>query len=1521
MASGVHVRFLEHRTGETRIERFDGGERGDGACRVAGHSVAPIFSVVERKANPWISVLAYPTMRRISRCAESRRANGYSCCAFVGTEYLLGQATFPDFCLTVWHWRTGERLTVVNGPNATTLGMDRATIACPTDSARLVARFAPSTGTLSVYRVLACSNTVRLFPLDVRFERRPVSCSWSTAGTLLYYCDQHGNVCSVDLDEDQRDRGRDRTIVRVAEQAIPWRNPALVGHSDGVLVFGVNDADRERDVRATFYRKPWKDENDEWRATWTIPLRSYPRHAVSDPRRDGILILGEDGNLYEMVWESREHTPRLECLLWGDVHYATIVPLPGRYLGALDRADGLTIVDATTGKLVSSSTRLAHHVADLTSHPTSPILASCSEAGNCLFVDACTPSCPRTTHCVHLQREPLDRVKFSDRGCLLGVSAIRIGRLFLLSTSPAEPRVAAWLNLGRKVLDFLIHETDDDDVAKTLILVGNDESSNSRIGNEILEYACRWSERSVYREDADRSTKLPSSFERVHRGKGSSREMIGIPYLSKQLHRIELKEDPREGAFLVEALPSLHQTRGIEITVQRGKSSCLLTCGFDGLIVGRDHVDPRRVFALLVAHHRSEGGGRRAVLVGHAIISLGRNGDLVANGLPCRRIERNDRSSRSTGSARRVTPDRLETGKTDPPDATHFVETQEEAETWVERTVHRRSMVEQKRALASRLSLLRDWTKLKRQITTLLDSNETAPPNQRLPISAFDLDRASRELAFEAMEKRLYRDAEEQIARQDRTSRYIRDRFLDPLVVRPRSVFSLFGRSRVTNYPLAELASQDRRLAAWSRFSMKTRQLVSRLEDEDNPCTLDVENPWSSCHGFVEVSEACAIAEFREREIKERFDERFEQTRTAKQKEITAANDRAKEVRRLVRELRCTFHVDASSKLLEAPEWHPTEREEDAFDVDASQREQPDDDDDDDDDPEVEAKVEEFRRNALDEMMDGALEVRLEDNAKRNIPMPECLRSKDPFDYTEEDARAIESYEKKIRARESDREKYRSTLESDIERITEEFSRSAKIFDDELNELSCEKIRVERSILQGRLSALRTIVRHREIVEERREVERAIESELAPATKETRELCEQCDLFEAGVAEARIGYENARKRDRQLEGKFRGELVESKPSMTEYLFRQYRKRPALSGTHGACGASVAFLAELASCLIEERTSDVLPAECSSYLRAVNHLDAMPDGPSRRPELDHWRLTCRLRRLKMEAETKVKSCAIELAEAEQSLTFLRKACTFARDKVDRCKRTIELRQASLEADSSTDRDVALTLKTGQLRMRGKGCPFTDWEDAVPTPVEEVTRANRAIQEAERRRSDALRKLAKVQELVSLEEWRHELEKTRMEDLLVRARDLDLVKVRLALFFQLVLEIDPSPSLLFLVREKMVSVSRFHWESGATRRKRASESERLVTEIRTWRRRNDESTRKTERSTIEREQLVLASRDPLRLRVAAFRASGARALRRKARLAARIRDNLQQLSILETRLETCKLRTYPTLKLKF
>lgn len=111
---------------------------------------------------------------------------------------------------------------------------------------------------------------------------------------------------------------------------------------------------------------------------------------------------------------------------------------------------------------------------------------------------------------------------------------------------------------------------------------------------------------------------------------------------------------------------------------------------------------------------------------------------------------------------------------------------------------------------------------------TLLDENEEAPSSTRLPISAFDVDKEGRELALEAAktkERQLARDAEERIAQLQRSICYLRERFLDPLIVPPRSIYSFFDRSKVTNYPLMQSTPREAEFPSQFRFSMETGQL------------------------------------------------------------------------------------------------------------------------------------------------------------------------------------------------------------------------------------------------------------------------------------------------------------------------------------------------------------------------------------------------------------------------------------------------------------------------------------------------------------------------------------------------------------------------------------------------------------------------------------------------------------------------------------------------------------------------
>ncbi|KZC11088.1 hypothetical protein WN55_02449, partial [Dufourea novaeangliae] len=432
--SGVYARFFDWITGETRIERFEGRERGDGASCVAGLSIAPIFSLVERKSNPRILIFVYPSIRRIARCARSEEANGYACCAFAGTEYLLGQTIFPDFRIVVWHWKTGEWMTTID---VTMMSHDHLILTCSPDSPLLVARHSPNNRpTVSIYRLLICSKIVRLFPVETNTisDLEPVSLSWSTGGTLLV-CDRLGNVSTVELDLDET---REQRVRRIIESLVrPRRKPVLVAHRGGAMLVVAPSDETNAEIRATFFKKRTTDREENWRPIWTISLSSYPNRMVSHPRDDKIVLLAENGEMYAIIGPSRDCVPRFELITRWDNDYAMIARLPGSYLGALSRPTGrLVIVDTATGNVVSPMNRLLlkHHgkVTRLVSHPSLPILATCSVAGNCVIVEASTPSSPRIVNCVHLQREPLDRLKFSEGGRLLGVGASRLGRLFLL---------------------------------------------------------------------------------------------------------------------------------------------------------------------------------------------------------------------------------------------------------------------------------------------------------------------------------------------------------------------------------------------------------------------------------------------------------------------------------------------------------------------------------------------------------------------------------------------------------------------------------------------------------------------------------------------------------------------------------------------------------------------------------------------------------------------------------------------------------------------------------------------------------------------------------------------------------------------------------------------------------------------------------------------------------------------------------------------------------------------------------
>lgn len=140
---------------------------------------------------------------------------------------------------------------------------------------------------------------------------------------------------------------------------------------------------------------------------------------------------------------------------------------------------------------------------------------------------------------------------------------------------------------------------------------------------------------------------------------------------------------------------------------------------------------------------------------------------------------------------------------------------------------------------AEKAAIVKDLENLKAIVRQLLDANETCPEMERLPVSAFDLDRAGREqklkMAKEEREK-VRMELEHRCVSMDRVADWIKATFWDPQIVLGRSIFSFSGDTEVTNYPLTEEDPYLKEHLRWAQFA----------RDSVRSIVYDTFQPWRS---------------------------------------------------------------------------------------------------------------------------------------------------------------------------------------------------------------------------------------------------------------------------------------------------------------------------------------------------------------------------------------------------------------------------------------------------------------------------------------------------------------------------------------------------------------------------------------------------------------------------------------------------------------------------------------------------
>jgi len=95
------------------------------------------------------------------------------------------------------------------------------------------------------------------------------------------------------------------------------------------------------------------------------------------------------------------------------------------------------------------------------------------------------------------------------------------------------------------------------------------------------------------------------------------------------------------------------------------------------------------------------------------------------------------------------------------------------------------------------------------------------------------------------------------------------------------------------------------------------------------------------------------------------------------------------------------------------------------------------------------------RERALDEMMDGVLEVKNEDILKQDIPRPEFMDDPElrESEWNEEQKKVAKDYEKRVKTLEEDRVKHRKALEAEVKKQQQGVQDALASFDVALQEL------------------------------------------------------------------------------------------------------------------------------------------------------------------------------------------------------------------------------------------------------------------------------------------------------------------------------------------------------------------------------------------------------------------------------------------------------------------------------------
>lgn len=420
------------------------------------------------------------------------------------------------------------------------------------------------------------------------------------------------------------------------------------------------------------------------------------------------------------------------------------------------------------------------------------------------------------------------------------------------------------------------------------------------------------------------------------------------------------------------------------------------------------------------------------------------------------------------------------------------------------------------------------------------------------------------------------------------------------------------------------------------------------------------------------------------------------------------------------------------------------------------------------------------RERGLGMMMGGVLEIKKEDELKKDIPKPLFMQTKEQKDWTEDEKRLAAEFEQKVKDLNEEREKYRKQLETELRKLQSIIQDSMSGFDDMLTQVFMKKIKVMMVVYQEELKILR--LRASLLVEE----------ELETQEQELNRLVEHKKTLKALTAQAMIeskkhldtyknDYENLQYEDKAMDKTFKREFNDVTALQQDQLYRLFRRRPKIPRLKGFDTPAAPSTGDhgLPNPFADRPSTARQHAQAKNNVEsAINDLDRDVNNPEG-VELSVWERLCKFRRIKIENEFLIKQKALVFAEME---AFYRKR----QDEDEQLKNEIEDLQMKIsklkndEARVNLNLEVQLLLKQGQVET-DTSTFIADYKNSALIHRSVVEELNTNIKKLGEDKIASMVESKDFRKGIIQLEWEHKKMLMEMEDFQNKMKDIQFMKV--------------------------------------------------------------------------------------------------------------------------------------------